>query len=801
MAADFPHLRDTEFPGIANVDVYAYENEFDYRRWDADVRMRLYRVPWDGTNDVPGFETDEARDAWFDSQAGHAVTLASALHVMPDGTVPLPLPFDMACRYNYVVVEFPIATSATEPIGHEGANGCRRWHYFMRAVEQRSASCTLCEVTLDDWTTFSNSCEFGYMMLERGHAPMAASSVDSYLSNPLANSRYLLAPDVSFGGRALVSASNDVVLNDGEMWACIVTDANPRASWGTKAEGSWTTPAPSWNETQGMLAPFAFAVPATSLGLLLAAIDADVPQFKRTVRCVFMASEKLLSLGEAFAFAGVECRDVTATERTFPLIDLEAGMFGYPAEYAGIAKLYTYPYAHVEVADESGNVTIVHVEDTTGSLDLTASISLAFPFVGIDAAVIGVGSAYARSIGFSNLTERSMTACGMWYEALMHWDVPTFEVTQRASVANDYATHFDRAQAVTAYEASYSNAVASADAGKANAYASADASVANVANSGAAQVNNTEIAVTASAANVARSNEASTTITGIGNSTNQAAQAYDAGLQRGVQEADANAVAATTLINAAATIGESLATGNPAAIAGGVLSAATAGVNAAVMLNANKEKVELSITNSQNKVTSQNNSNTYITAESTDTQTDNITTSNDATTRQTANAVNAANVNAANSANVAKSNATRSRDTSVANAGRSRDVAESAVSNSIAQAGLRAPLAFGSASGTSSTVTRPMLASANVVTQSRSAIAQAGDAMLRYGYALGMQWMPEKLAVMPKFTYWKASRANVLPGNGVMEESRERIARLLENGVTVWTRPEYIGRTSIYDNV
>lgn len=625
--------------------------------------------------------------------------------------------------------------------------GVNRFFFFVYAIEQRAANCTQCMLERDDWVTFINSCETEYLMLERGHAPMAAMDVDTYLSNPIANNALLLAPDVNYGSATNVGSSNDVVLNDGTIYACIATTADPQGNWGSKASDNWTVPASSSYNVQGTPACYTFALPASSLATFLANVDSFVPQFKRTVQAVFFVSGNLLSLDVSFTFASVECRAVNAQAMSLDLLDINKGSFNYPARYANIAKLYTYPYSQIEVADESGNVTLVMIEDTTGKLQLSCAVSLAYPLIGIDAHLLGYGGAQRRTLSFSNINARTTTVQGAWYKALMHWDVPTFAVVQRASLENDYATHFDREQQRVSYENAYSTAVASANTGKANADASANTSVTNTANSGIAQTSNVAIAVAANTATVARSNEASTTITSIGNSTSQAAQAYDAGLQRGVQEADAQAVAATTLTNAIGNLAGSIASGAmsgglagaAAGAVGGVISGVTSGINAAVMLNAASAKVELSIGNSQNKVTSQNDANSRIVNNSTNAQTDNADTANNATTQQNNNNVNTANTNATNSATTAKANASRTQSTSISNAGTNRDTSVSAVSNQIAQAGLSAPGTFGSFSGGSDAITRPMVASANVLTQSRAAIAQAGDQMLRYGYALNQQ--------------------------------------------------------------
>ena len=113
----FPNLKDTRFPNIDTVDVYAFKNTFDYKRWNKDTIVRLVNVLWDSTyNDVPLFDTKGERDNWFDSLTeGYAMRLDSAARLVPEGYVKVPLPYDIATRYNYLYVELPIATSESEP--------------------------------------------------------------------------------------------------------------------------------------------------------------------------------------------------------------------------------------------------------------------------------------------------------------------------------------------------------------------------------------------------------------------------------------------------------------------------------------------------------------------------------------------------------------------------------------------------------------------------------------------------------------------------------------------------------------
>lgn len=171
---DFPHLQDTQFPHLQNENVYAFKNTFDYSRWNENTIVRLVNVLWDSSlNDAPLFERDEERDAWFDALTeGYALRLETAARIVPEGYVKLPLPYDVAARYNYLYVEVPYATG-DEFIEYEQEYGIRRWYFFIDRIEYGAPNSTHVYVTNDFWTTFQNDVEIKYMLLERGHAPLA----------------------------------------------------------------------------------------------------------------------------------------------------------------------------------------------------------------------------------------------------------------------------------------------------------------------------------------------------------------------------------------------------------------------------------------------------------------------------------------------------------------------------------------------------------------------------------------------------------------------------------------------------
>ena len=127
---EFPHMNDDKFPHLNTVDVYKFQNDFDYARWQGKVSIKLLNVLWNSNYaDVPGFENDAKRDEWFDSQEGLIHTLESAFNITPENSVRIPVPYNDAYRFNYLMVDMPMQTSATQPIDYELENTrVKRWY-------------------------------------------------------------------------------------------------------------------------------------------------------------------------------------------------------------------------------------------------------------------------------------------------------------------------------------------------------------------------------------------------------------------------------------------------------------------------------------------------------------------------------------------------------------------------------------------------------------------------------------------------------------------------------------------------
>lgn len=226
--ANFPHMNDGEFPHLDNVNVYKFNNDFDYSRYDAlQMKLTVCAVPWDmgeahignrtisGIGNVVWFETKANRDAWFaaipDNQCYRFETKYKDLP--HDGYIDVPLPFDIASRFNYIMQEFEPFANANSYVEYESANGHRKWFWFIREVEYLAPNTTRLHILDDAFQTWMYDVNISGMILERGHAPMFATSADRFLEYPIGNCRNLLTEDVNFGSNYIARSSSEFVFN------------------------------------------------------------------------------------------------------------------------------------------------------------------------------------------------------------------------------------------------------------------------------------------------------------------------------------------------------------------------------------------------------------------------------------------------------------------------------------------------------------------------------------------------------------------------------------------------------------
>ena len=843
MAKRFPHLRDAPDAFGPGREVFEQiSGEFDQSRWADDVaRVRLTSVPWCGDYDnVVAFATDEARDAWLDAREGYA--FESAWRRPPEETFKVDVPYTTALVYNYLVIDYPTPTSEERPLPGTRPDRFSRLCYFVTDARPSAGSTTELTIDLDVWTTFMGRLDVSYLQLAQGHAPMAEVSPAKFLSDPLSNSRYLLAPDVDAGQASLAASAHECVLDDSTV-ALVITTSRLDGAWGDKYGN---TPAEPVSYAGAPASPEAWAV--SNLASFLSAVTSQHPSFLQTVLAVASVPERLVSLGTARTFCGQSVRLASPRSATLDLVSLSVDAFGYPDDSKGIAKLYTSPYAHIEVVDETGAVTVVRVEDTSGSLDVMAQLSLAWPYVSIDTTLTGVGRSQARAALSWEVLGRdaSATLAGRWYETLSRHEIPLFAVRESSETSYDWSAHWTNEQRRLAAQNAYESETASAATANANALASNSTSNANslaanstartnASNSASNITSNNAVQVAANTTLAARAQSAAAdgaqlTTDKLSVDTQQdiaaSSAAYEAeqdglAVATSNNNAQATAGATATVVSGIAEVAASALSGDIGGAVGAAVSTVGAGAQQYVAWNAANASIAVSQSNSSSiynttiatALTKSNAARNYTTQSSALTQNTNVAnvaTQNDTSTSISANNASLINRNASNTKTTADANANRTKSTGDANANRSlatananaartRETSLSAIENDTAQAALGDVLTHGEQRPGSSGV-RPMMVQATIVTEAPGEIAVAGDHMLRYGYACDFAWRVTEWCPCERFCYWRASDVWMSGAGNVAERYQQRIKDILLAGVTVWKRPEDIGSVSVYDN-
>lgn len=788
----FPHLQgSTDYPGAGRELYEQIGGAFDYSLWSEGATLTLLSVPWGvydaaTMTDRPGFDTAADRDAWF---AQHIADTTTESHVLDTRVryqisdyIEVPFTFDYAARYNYLIVEYPSAPVPT------GASGLRKWFYHVTDIRYNSPSSTTLLLVPDWWTTAACLMDINHMILMRGHAPMSLTDVDRYLAAPLANSDSLLAADIDFGTSAKRIAHHvDTVFNSGTMYAVICLN-------GVDIMGAFGSygPLPFDNSTivQGVPSAYQFAVQASSLGAFLDAWAQNAPQAMQALAALYLCSEQLLSFTSTAQLWGFTVRVGVAGTTMTRTLQLNREAFGYPSHVADLAKLYTWPYAHIELADERGNVTEIHIEEmSTGTLTVEAALNGAFPWLTISAHVAGVAGARS-ALTFRTATAHEFGAGGAWYDTLKSWQVPCYSIHQSAAQSYDYRTHWSRAQQAANAATARDNALASSTNAKTNADNAADNLDANnqinvTANSDVVATSNSYALDSATASNtkvgtdIQYDNAMTTSVTGLNNEV--------IGLTSALNQAGMGARAMLSVFTNPGENGLS-AGGIVSGFADTAVQMAVTQAATQISQSSNSALATLTINNNLQKGV---NALTYA-SNAYGIQADAATDINDI--RNTA-----ANSITTNNVDLAKLTAQNNKTTADNNTNRSYNNSMAAIANAINEAGLAAPLTFGASAGGEFANTRPMVLSANVVTESKSAIAQAGAQFLRWGYAYNDIWDWATWNTRPHFTYWQVSDLWASGVGIVPEEAQDAVRRMLYDGVTCWADPDEIGQVSIYD--
>lgn len=891
---DFPHLSDTKFPMIDNVNVYKYQNNFDYARWTGKVSIKMLNVLWNSNYaDVPYFNTVEERDEWFNEQAGFVGTLESLFNSTPENTIKVPVPYNDAYKYNYLVVDMPIQTSEQDKINYENENHrVNRWFYFIDDMQQLSPSTTELKITVDYWTTFIHSVNIPYLMLERGHAPMFKTSVEEYLNNPIENNEYLLADDFNFGNETVIQTSNYVPVGNGKKYVLFVAPISISgfsAIGGTKYSGNSTPPTyedtdARWgyqfnvngyewkygytDYSNARLPIGELSQDGTLNGCACYAIDSVSAQaffneiatyhvnLVHAIQAMFILDETLFTKQTEFTYEGYTLYSVSMNNKELDF-NFTKEQFGFDSKYENITKLYTFPYSSLEITDDEGSVFSAKIENC-GNVKMHEEVSLIYPFLNYNVFMSGINGNGTMQYKWKNInnseTTKSMYASD-FSKFMMNWEIPTYSIyvsSQCEYAANNAAgVAAKRAGAIKDYK----NSVRFGNTTRENTADSFSTNTSNVAATGQTNTINTKANGDRAITNRGVQNSANTDITNESNQTlydnTTSAMTNNSNLimvSNNKLEADrdtdndgtavltqiSNAVTnMTTGVNMTANIitgGMAAASsGSPVGALTGLISvginAATMGANTTLMVGGANAASTIVQTVNRDKTTHATNANTdtgvyvrqYMREQSNnniDCNAANTATQNEASRIQTQNEAITNNGNAERTQTTDNANAQRTQTTETNNATYTRNANVDAEKGNLVQKQLEAESAYKNAMlqkpTTYSNYSGDFMPDAykrrgvrfNIRTQSKSAIAQAGDAMLRFGYAIHRVWdMSSGFHYGKEFTFWKAEDVWINDGSGVANIATEVIGSVLMKGVTVWRNPEKIGTVGIYNNI
>ena len=619
----FGRLHDTRFPNLDNVDVYAYTNEFDYTRWVAGTKIKLCNVLWNADySDVARFETNIERDRWFNELDDYyTIELDSDRAFVPEQAIKIPVPYDVAARFNYMVVTIPILPGSEPYINYEEPEmGIRRWYFFVNSIDYRAANSTACRLSLDVWTQYQNDVEIKYLMLSRGHAPIAASDVDKYLANPIANNDYLLAPDITPSDAQIVRNSNYIPFGNGTKYVCFAStcpaseltqmgsvvhndpdytfgnitysDVDVRYGYQLQVNGFKVGNGDNYSALDVHSNPFGrtqdfipngsymYAIASSSAQAFIQKVMEDCPVFFRTVLACFMVDADMITLGTSISFHGYTLRECVGRSSSFD-IKLTKEMFGFPQEYQHLAKLYTFPYSEIEITDNVGETVTVRVENT-GSITAHKDAMLAYPF--LDAriwfdGINGHGSTNYAWVDMNGTTQQKAMPNSDWSKICFDLNIPCYAIYMDADTAW-YLDNFDtqiRGNARKAL-AAYHGAVRSANTARANAVDSNDTMYANADRDATTLTTNTGNTTTCNRSNADLTIAANTQNTNDSNTASSNLLFYNNDATQRKNDWSNTVSIATTIVNnqTTAAVAKNSAAGN---VWTSILSGAMSGVN------------------------------------------------------------------------------------------------------------------------------------------------------------------------------------------------------------------------------
>lgn len=728
--------------------------------WPTGSTVRLLQVPWDAAyRDVVAWKSKEERDEWFRNKSG-AWYSSNFQNIRPGEPVAVPVPYSSVYKYNYLTV-----TNPKQPVTDEGPE--RTYFYFITSVEYLSPQATRLTVQLDVMTTYAGDIEFGRAFVESGHVAMANANLDTTGGKPNSGETLLTYMDLQEGidcGSALVPVKREfyqanATSNKDYPLIMVVSTADLTKDPGTINDPDLdVAPGSTVDELPGGCSVYAFE-PGEFRSFMK-----EASRYSWVAQCIisiysfprhFVQSSALAHKKKAFGSGRSEMYEIDGsfsvnmnswTEKpTYTTGNIFDSLAEGLTNDSDLTKLYAYPYSVIELSSFTGNPIYLQPQYVRGNRVALFAIACGLaPFAKVGVFPWNYGSPDTGSgLKYSywstgNLEMTGEISPGDFIDTCV-WltDFPQFSL-----VNNAYMTYMASTAHTRAYQ--YDTAAWNRDRGNMQAKA-AYLDAANYAKQ--SYTGNADVLAARGDANIA----------GVGARKNTLQQQYFSGAFGGL------------LGNVTGGVASGAAAGPLGLAAGGVAGAAksvTEGLLSSNLISAQGEEATVNAAQANNVLQAQ---------------------------------VNAAK----RMRNVSLGNAARDYNTALSvNTGDYKN-AVAAINAATSDAQLTPPSTIGQMGGNGFNWANGLVGVCITYKTVTGAARQSlSDYFRRYGYSV-RRFMPlgtpNDMLVMDHFAYWRVLESNIVCA-GANETEREAMRGIMEKGVTLWAKPEYIGTTDVREN-
>lgn len=512
--SNFPHLNDTSFPAMGNVDPYKYQNDFDYEAWDSNTEILLTGVSWDRNyKNVVVFTNADKRNEYFSSLTKINVNLTSK-QFLEDDRIKVPVPITSCKKFNYLIVKFPDL-----PLDNYDENSpynVNTLYYFVTGYKQVAPSVTELQLEEDVWQTYGGGCglnsktRINWIKLARGHKPMASAwhpgdkvlTIDQYIEK-LNN---ISGEDVNFDDgnhitkiREMISVSGVDGTDPYVMFQSYCDMSQVKELSGDMSGVTDIMPVggPTTSATVGdQLRTYAFKY--SQMQSFINNVVQYIPYFLETIEFFAIVDGTGLAVDPSseYDFHGVKMYYVSSHFLSSVHIshdDIYSILL--PEKYKKISKLYKYPYSYVRANTMDGDEKVFDLSKFFDDVSFLGAMNISSD--GVSGTCIAneydpqCMSGAVSKVPWSGCFNVKRPDIKNYDPSLkMDFTIPVFQVAISKAREADWKTNIPNSKARLQIETGYGNTNLGLDTSHSNSINSASTSYAIASRSATASLDN-----------------------------------------------------------------------------------------------------------------------------------------------------------------------------------------------------------------------------------------------------------------------------------------------------------------------